>query len=275
MVNTIAISSDFFDAFMKLDRKAQDKVKHFFEKFINNPNLPGINKEPIDKIENKQIYSVRIDNDYRGIILEESSKKYHLLWVDKHDKSYDWEDRKTKVKLNDVMVLTSDYYKDNGVQNIIGKKLFSNISKKELFKLGVPLEYLDIVKQIPDRDAFQKIHNLFPDDVYAKLDWVSCEFKLRDIIALDKQNRKNLIEYIEKKVTSPALKNEKLSDEIKKRIENTVERIKKNMDTTQKVIDFVNDALDSKSGKEIYYELKKLNLQGFEDIKDDLKRFGL
>ena len=225
MVNTIAISSDFFDAFMKLDRKAQDKVKHFFEKFINNPNLPGLNKEPIDKMDNKQIYSVRIDNDYRGIILEETSKKYHLLWVDKHDNSYDWEDRKTKVKLDDVMVLTSDYYQKNGVQNITGKKLFSNISKKELFKLGVPLEYLDIVKQIPDREALQKIHSLFSDDVYTKLDWVGCEFKIRDIIAYDKQNRKNLIEYIEKKVIQPALKNENLNEDIKKRVENTLDRI--------------------------------------------------
>ncbi|MGL4981543.1 MAG: hypothetical protein ACRC4W_01560 [Treponemataceae bacterium] len=37
-----------------------------------------------------------------------------------------------------------------------------------------------------------------------------------------------------------------------------------------KIIDFFDDALLSKSGSEMYTELKKFGLKGFEDIQQDI-----
>ena len=65
----VAISSDFLTAFAKLPRNIQGKVTEFINKFRNDPTSPGINYEKINKGVDKKIYSVRIDDTYRGIVV--------------------------------------------------------------------------------------------------------------------------------------------------------------------------------------------------------------
>jgi len=56
-----------------------------------NPASPSIHYEKIQKAKDENIRSVRIDQDYRGIILKpQSGNVYMLLWVDHHDKAYAW-----------------------------------------------------------------------------------------------------------------------------------------------------------------------------------------
>ena len=93
--NIVAISSDFFTAFAALPRPTQGKVTEFVNKFRNNPKSPGINYEKIHEAADKNMRSVRIDDTYRGIVVrQEGSGVYLLLWVDHHDKAYDWAKRK-------------------------------------------------------------------------------------------------------------------------------------------------------------------------------------
>lgn len=64
-------------------------------KFRNNPLSPGINYEKINSGVDKKIYSVRIDDTYRGIVVrQEETGVYLLLWVDHHDEAYQWASRK-------------------------------------------------------------------------------------------------------------------------------------------------------------------------------------
>ena len=92
---TVAISSDFLTAFAKLPRAIQGKTTEFVNKFRNDPNAPGINYEKLKKGIDKKIYSVRIDDTYRGIVARQpESGVYLLLWVDHHDEAYDWASRK-------------------------------------------------------------------------------------------------------------------------------------------------------------------------------------
>ena len=66
----VAISSDFLTAFAKLPRQIQGKVTEFVNKFRNDPTTPGINYEKISSGLDKKIYSVRIDDTYRGIVVQ-------------------------------------------------------------------------------------------------------------------------------------------------------------------------------------------------------------
>ena len=59
----------FLTAFAKLPRNIQGKVTEFINKFRNDPTSPGINYEKINKGVDKKIYSVRIDDTYRGIVV--------------------------------------------------------------------------------------------------------------------------------------------------------------------------------------------------------------
>ena len=64
----VAISSDFLTAFARLPRQVQGKVTEFVNKFRNNPMSPGINYEKLNSGIDKKIFSVRIDDTYRGIV---------------------------------------------------------------------------------------------------------------------------------------------------------------------------------------------------------------
>src|SRR4030042_4773915 len=87
----VAIYNDFVKSFSGIPKKEQAKVREFFEKFRVNPASPAIHYEKIQKAKDENIRSVRIDQDYRGIILKPASGNvYMLLWVDHHDKAYAW-----------------------------------------------------------------------------------------------------------------------------------------------------------------------------------------
>ena len=80
-VTKVAISSDFLTAFAKLPRQTQGKVTEFVNKFRNNPMSPGINYEKLSKGVDQKIYSVRIDDTYRGIVVRQpETGVYLLLW---------------------------------------------------------------------------------------------------------------------------------------------------------------------------------------------------
>ena len=96
----IAISADFFSAFAALPKQAQGRVLDFMEKFRANPRSPGINYERIHNAADPNMRSVRIDDTYRGIIVrQDESEVYLLLWVDHHDRAYQWAERK-RCKIN-------------------------------------------------------------------------------------------------------------------------------------------------------------------------------
>ena len=91
----VAISSDFLTAFARLPRQVQGKVTEFVNKFRNNPMSPGINYEKLNSGIDKKIFSVRIDDTYRGIVVRQQEVGvYLLLWVDHHDEAYQWAVRK-------------------------------------------------------------------------------------------------------------------------------------------------------------------------------------
>ena len=94
----VAISEDVFTNFAGIQRHQQNKVINFINKFRNNPKSPGINYEKIIGAYDQNLRSVRIDENYRGIILKpKDNNVYLLLWIDKHDDAYKWAMRKRAV----------------------------------------------------------------------------------------------------------------------------------------------------------------------------------
>jgi len=87
----VAIGDGFLESFAKIPRGKQKKVMEFVAKFRHNPKSGGINYEKISDTRDPKFRSVRVDQEYRGIVLSpESGNVYVLLWVDKHDAAYDW-----------------------------------------------------------------------------------------------------------------------------------------------------------------------------------------
>ena len=90
----VALGDGFLQAFATIPRSKQKAVMSFVSKFRGNPRAPGINYEVIRNARDTNFRSVRIDQDYRGIVLSpEQGNVYILLWVDKHDEAYTWAQR--------------------------------------------------------------------------------------------------------------------------------------------------------------------------------------
>lgn len=137
----VAISSDFLTAFARLPRPVQGKVTEFVNKFRNNPMSPGINYEKLNSGIDKKIFSVRIDDTYRGIVVRQQEVGvYLLLWVDHHDEAYQWAARKRcevnpktgAIQVFDVQTVVEQVSTHEKVS------LFALAKDDDLLRLGVP-----------------------------------------------------------------------------------------------------------------------------------------
>lgn len=183
----VAISSDFLTAFAKLPRQIQGKVTEFVNKFRNNPLSPGINYEKLSAGMDKKIYSVRIDDTYRGIVVrQQETGVYLLLWVDHHDEAYQWAARKrceVNPKTGAIQVFD--------IQNVVEQKiiseevaLFAGATDEELLTLGVPEAQLGFVKNIGSKEDFYKAKSSIPNDAYEYLSWLAEGFSMDEVLVL-------------------------------------------------------------------------------------------
>src|SRR5215475_7088885 len=96
MTPTVAIGSDFLEAFARVPRAQQRKVREFTEKFKANPRSAAINYEKIHGVRDDKVRTVRIDQKYRAVILHPpQGEVYILVWVDNHDEAMDWARKRT------------------------------------------------------------------------------------------------------------------------------------------------------------------------------------
>lgn len=194
----VAISSDFLTAFAALPRQIQGKVIEFFNKFRNNPLSPGINLEKIKDATDKKIYSVRIDDTYRGIIArQEESGVFLLLWVDHHDEAYLWAKQK-KCEINpltgNIQVYDINYSEKSGQDVVQQTYLFSTTSDQDLLKLGVPSEQIKIIRSFETIEDFIQSKNRIPEDAYEGLEWIANGFTPQDVFDLQMNQEKTVDE---------------------------------------------------------------------------------
>lgn len=186
--NVVAISSDFLTAFSVLPRQIQGKVTEFINKFRNNPRSPGINYEKIRDTADNKICSVRIDDTYRGIVVrQEETGVYLLLWVDHHDKAYEWARRK-KCEINpltgSVQVFDIQQAERTEQPETVRPKLFAHVTENELLELGLPQDQLSIVRSLESVDDFYALKSSIPEDAYEALEWIANGFKPEEVIEL-------------------------------------------------------------------------------------------
>lgn len=191
MQTRVAISQDFFSAFAAIPRQQQKKVNEFVSKFRDNPQAPGINYEKINDAANANYRSVRIDQDYRGIVLKpETGNVYLILWVDKHDAAYTWA-RRHKCQVNPetgslqvYATLHSDQAQRSPELPPTGSAIpLLDLRDRELLRLGVPEEMLHTVKALHSEAELQQIQDQLPVEAYEALLFLAAGIPLDEVLA--------------------------------------------------------------------------------------------
>jgi superfamily I DNA/RNA helicase/mRNA-degrading endonuclease RelE of RelBE toxin-antitoxin system len=192
MALTVALSTTFLESLGALPRNVQGKVTDFVQMFKNNPRSPGINYEKIKISVDKKLFSVRIDDNYRGVVVrEEESGAYLLLWVDSHDKAYQWAARRRcevnpKTGVLQIFEAVSEEIAGEPTAAPEGRAEvpgpFADLSDERLLDLHVPKELLPLVRALPDEAAFFARKSSFPIDANENLEFIAAGLTFQDVM---------------------------------------------------------------------------------------------
>ena len=273
----VCISIEFLEVLVKFDRGIQEKIVDFFQKYINDPKSSSIDFKKISGLDDKQLYRVKIDDNYRGIIyLDKETKIYHLLWVGNHDearqeyKNY----ASKKVKAGSINIETKKFYEDIGISNSSQQNLFSSISKAHLLYLGINESDIPIIKNIKNSVELLKLknENIISNFAFSHLQMYDSDFKLNEIKSYKNMKMKEFINLLYTEVLKPGIDDKSLDQNIRNSLENTYERIKSKKNLSE-IIDFYYDALLSIHGKQIAQYLHDNGMNNFEKIREKVEAF--
>lgn len=177
----VALSQDFLLQLPKLPSNVQAKIMKWAFLFQTDPKSPSINYEKIKVAAESNLKSVRIDQDWRGIVFKpDIGDVYVLLHVDRHDPAYRWAERR-KLTINPVtgamqmVVIEEVAAEPAAASSVVAAKtlqadlLFAGLSDRELMSLGVPREMLSSVRKINVEADLDGIQNILPVEAYEGL----------------------------------------------------------------------------------------------------------
>ncbi len=192
----VALSQDFLFQLAKLPSNVHSKVLKWAVLFQTDPKSPGINYEKIHGARDPNLKSVRIDQDWRGIVFKpESGDVYVLLYVDHHDAAYKWAERR-KLTINPVtgamqivvveevaapvakVEVVSSSEKSAAVQSTLSSAelseelhapLYADVTDHELMSLGVPEDWLARIRGLKTENELDSLQASLPVEAYEGL----------------------------------------------------------------------------------------------------------
>ncbi|MGO9921584.1 MAG: UvrD-helicase domain-containing protein [Isosphaeraceae bacterium] len=180
MPPTVAIASEFLDAFADLPRAQQRKVREFTEKFKANPTSAAINYEKIHDVRDEKVRTVRIDQKYRAIVLHpEHGDTYVLVWVDNHNEAMAWA-KKRLFEINPVTGALQVVSVEEVHQAITPRPdrtvrpgLFAGFDDELLLSFGVPAILLPAVRALSSVTELVTLGKHLPAEADEALLWLA------------------------------------------------------------------------------------------------------
>jgi len=168
------IADTFTDSLAKLNGEEQKAVKTTAFDLQLSPANPGMKFHKLNAARDPNFWSVRVSRDIR-LIVHRSANSLLLCYVDHHDKAYQWAERRKlethpktgaaqlveiRERVQEIAVPT---YVAEERQAPIKAALFENVSEDNLLAFGVPVEWLDDVRNA-DEDQLLEIADHLPGE---------------------------------------------------------------------------------------------------------------
>jgi hypothetical protein len=178
----VALSQEFLLNLASLPSATHSKVLKWAIRFQSDPTAPGINYEKINTARDPNLRSVRIDQDWRGIVFKPAQGDvYVLLHVGHHDDAYRWAENR-KLAINPVtgamqLVILQDVAEAapapprQPVTPATGAspRLFDPWNDRELLSLGVPEDLLPRVRTVQSEGDLDTLQPSLPVEAYEGL----------------------------------------------------------------------------------------------------------
>jgi superfamily I DNA/RNA helicase len=179
----VALAQDFLSNLSKLPSSIQSKVLKWALKFQSDPTANGINYETIKGARDKNLRSVRIDQDWRGIVFKPAKGDvYVLMYVDKHDDAYRWAETR-RVAINPVtgamQLFAVERAEDAPAVSLTQDSaaelpaafapLYAALTDAELLSIGTPEELISQVRTIRSEQELDAMQEGLPVEAYEGL----------------------------------------------------------------------------------------------------------
>jgi mRNA-degrading endonuclease RelE of RelBE toxin-antitoxin system len=171
----VSISKTFSASTKKLSAPDRGRVLDFLTKFMEDPSSPGLNFESIQGAKDTSIKSARITQDLRTI-LHQCDGMLTLLFAGHHEDAYRWANHR-RVENHPVTGTLQIVETTESVQQEItataptyeAPKVFADFDDDYLLSLGVPQDWLTIVRQIQNDDQLLTVCQKLPEEVAESL----------------------------------------------------------------------------------------------------------
>ena len=161
MSNQIIISRKFAEKLSVLSRTIQKGVNGIYSKLAKNAEVTGLNLETIQGAASPSMKSVRVNDNYRIVLHQDSKGTFTFLHIDTHDAAYAWA-RRNKFEVNpytgevqlyvvDIPEVQITRSEQGGVAATDASGPFANTpSDEDLKRLGVPESQIPLVRSLKD-----------------------------------------------------------------------------------------------------------------------------
>jgi hypothetical protein len=184
---TVAIGADFLDAFARVPRAQQRKVREFTEKFKANPKSAAINYEKIHGVQDDKVRTVRIDQRYRAVVLHPpAGDVYILVWVDNHDEAMDWAKKRTfevnpQTGALQIVNATEARLSVPAIPGPTG--LFAPFGDDVLTSFGLPAVLVPAVRAVRTEDELAALGRHLPAEAAEALTWLASGIPVEEVRA--------------------------------------------------------------------------------------------
>lgn len=200
----VALAQDFLANLSSLPNNIQGKVVKWALKFQNDPTANGIHYETIKAARDKSLRSIRIDQDWRGIVFKpDKGDVYVLMYVDKHDEAYRWAENRrmainpvtgalqvfaTESVVEPVLAQARDWVQNEQPQAADEKPpskpapLYTALSEAELLSLGTPAELIPQIRTLCSEVELDAMQPFLPVEAYEGLFLIAAGDSVNEVL---------------------------------------------------------------------------------------------
>lgn len=178
----VIIAESFFPSLASLDKNEKARVIDFMGEFLANPASPGLSLERVTDARSDDVWSARVSRDLRAIAFKDG-ETWALLFAGHHDPAYRWAERRNIGRhsvtgaLQIVETVESVAEAEPALRAVaataettpVVRGLLAEHDGPYLLSLGVPEDWVSLVRHAPDEDRVLEIASHLPQEVAERL----------------------------------------------------------------------------------------------------------